>query len=478
MFDIVIVGAGISGAMIARELSKYQLKVLVLEQTGDVGNKASMANSAIVHAGYDPLPGTLKAKLNVLGASMYEQVAQELDVTYKKTGSLTIAINDEQCQKINELFNRAKLNGVEVELLDKKATLEKEPNLTEEVIMSLFAPNSGIIDPFNLVVHAMENAIDNGIQLKLNHKITNISLDNEIFQIECENGSKFTSKIVINASGIDSASINEMVNSRDFEIKGRKGEYFVLDHFNDRFVNHVVFPLPSNKGKGILITPTTSGNYLVGPSSEFVEDKEDVSSDKKTLDDIKRQAEMLVKNIPFEQVIRVFSGLRATGSTGDFIIDMKTIGFINVAGIESPGLASAPALAKYVVEEFVAKLISLKNNEQFNPLVNRYTRPNDLLSNEKAKLINENSKYGKLVCFCEKVSEQEIIDVLHRSCPPHSIKGVKKRVRAGFGKCQGGMCQVTVAKILAKHYGIPLEDVPYDDLKTNISDLKGVTSNE
>ena len=467
MIDIIIIGAGVIGSFIARELAKYKVKVVVLEKENDVGNVTSMANSAIVHSGYDPVPGTLKAKFNVLGNKMYAQTCKELDVKFLPTGSMTVATEPKHLEVLKELEKRAKLNGVEVKLLNEEETKQLEPNLNEKVIGALYCPTAGVVDPFNLVVHAMENAIDNGVELKLNEEVINIEHAENGYKVHTKS-TTYEANIVINASGINGDKISDMVCPHHFEISARKGEYFVLDHFDDKFVTMPIFPLPSEKGKGILVTPTSSHNYLVGPSSEFVDEKDDLSTDTLTLNEVKRQASAMVDNIPFNRVIRIFAGNRPTPSTHDFVIETINNHFINAVGIESPGLVSAPAIGKYVADELISKIKKYELKDNYNPCVKRYVRMQELPLEKRQELVKQNPKYGHVICKCEYVSEQEILDALSRSCPPHSIKALKKRVRTGYGRCQGSMCQPIVAKLIAKNYGIRLDEVVYDDKGTNI----------
>ena len=359
MYDIIIIGAGVTGSFIARELARYKLNVLVLEKDFDVGNETTAANSAIVHSGYDPVPGTLKAKLNVEGNRMFDKVCDELDVSFKRIGSITVALDEAQMETLKALQERAKENGVETILLNREELLEKEPMLQKEVVGGLLAPTAGIIDPFNLCVHLMENAIDNGVTLKLNEEVTKIVKEDGVFVINDE----YKAKVVINATGVMGDIVNELVNDKTFDIMPRKGQYYVFDHFKRPFVSHTLFMVPSDKGKGVLITPTTSGNYLVGPSANLVA-RDEKSTDKGTLTNVKEQANQVIENIPYFEVIRTFAGLRATPSTHDFIIEeSKTENFINVVGIESPGLASSPAIAKKVIDDIISKKFVLVKNE-------------------------------------------------------------------------------------------------------------------
>lgn len=472
-YDIIIIGAGVVGAFIARELSKYKLDVLVLDKENDVGNVTSMANSAIIHSGYDPKPNTLKAKLNVLGNKLFDQIADELDVSFARVGSLTIAMDEEQLETLKSLQERAKINGVEVELLSKEETLKKEKNLNPNLLASLYAKSAGIVDTFNLVAHAFENAIDNGIELLLGKEVVDIQYKISSFFVYTKDNNVYQANYIINASGLASDKIAKMIGNISWSIKPRKGQYYLLDHISDILVKSTIFPLPSTKGKGILISRTTSGNYLVGPSSEFVDSIDDFATDKETLDDIRRQSVELIPDIPFHENIRVFSGLRATSTTGDFIIenDSNNDRFLNIGGIESPGLVASPAIALYVVDNFVGQKFKLEIKENYNPRVRKYIKAKALREEERNDLISSNPDYGEMVCYCEQVTLGEIKDCLSRSVAPRTIKALKKRLRIGFGRCQGGFCQTRTLIELANHYNINLEEVLFDKENSNI--LKG-----
>ncbi len=469
MEDIIVIGAGAVGAFIARNLSKYEVSTLVLDKENDVCDATSMANSAIAHSGYDPLPGTKKAYFNVRGNQMLDQICSDLDVAFTRNGTLTVATEDEQLEVLKELSERSKLNGVPCKILSAEEVKKEEPNITPDVKAALLCPTGGIINPFELVSHAFENALDNGVRLSLGTEVTDIKKEGDHFVVKTNKGD-FSAKVVINAAGVYSDKIAAMIEKIDWAITPRKGEYYVLDHFKEGFVNHVIFPLPSSKGKGILVTRTTSGNYLVGPSSEFVEDKDDVSTDSLTLSQVKAGATQLIPNIPFNQQIRTYSGLRATSTTHDFIIEpSKTYDtFINAAGIESPGLVSSPAIGEYVVEELVSKVIDLKKKDDYVAKIRPYIHEKEMSAEERNELIKSNPDFGTIICNCEKVSLGEIKDVLSRSVPCLTIKALKKRTRAGFGKCQGGFCQPQVLRILASEQGIEPTNVLYDKTGSNI----------
>ena len=394
---------------------------------------------------------------------MFDEICEDLDVNFYRVGSLTVALYDEQLPLLKELAERSKQNGVEVKLLSAEEVKKMEPNINPNVKGALFAPTAGIVDVFNFVVHAVENAVDNGVKLFLNEEVKSIVKEGEYYKVITQK-EEFYSKVVINAAGCYADKIASMVEPIDWKITPRKGEYFVLDHYKEGLVNHVIFPLPSEKGKGILVTMTTSGNYLVGPSSELTDEKDDYRTDPPTLKNVRAQASEMVPSIPFNQVIRVFAGNRPTCTRHDFVIEYskKDKNFINVGGIESPGFVSSPAIGKYVVEQLVKPILSLKEKANYNPKVRKYHRLYNEMRSDDYKFSNEHLNYSEIICNCEKVTLGEILDVLSRSNPPHSVKALKRRTRAGFGKCQGGFCQPRVVLILAKYYGVSPLEINYD----------------
>lgn len=470
-YDVIIIGAGVVGAQIARRLSKYKLNILVLEKENDVGDGSSSANSAIIHSGYDPLPGTLKAKLNVLGNQMYDEICSDLDVEFKRIGSLTLSNSEEEDEILKELVLRAEQNNVEVKLINQEELRQIEPNVSKSARMALFAPTAGIINPFELVVALMENAVDNGVELKLSEEVINIKRENDLFTVYTSNNTYY-SNYIINASGLYSDKVNEMINPKSFTIIPTKGEYTVLDHFDNNYVKHTLFNVPSKKGKGVLVSPTTSNNYLVGPSSEVILEKDDTSCNYEILQNVKSKAYDLVDILRIDQQIKQFAGIRAVSDTKDFVIEETSYHFINVAGIQSPGLASSPAIAVMVCDMIKNK----EEKENWNPKRRPLVRLNKMSFEERKEFVSNNPLFGKIICRCEKITEGEILDVINRSCGATTIKGVKKRIRPGFGKCQGGFCQSYVLDILSRELNKDKKTITYG--KTGSYILKGRTKGE
>lgn len=470
MYDIVIIGAGIAGTYIARELSRFQLKVLLLDRENDVANETTMANSAIIHAGYDAKAGLLKAKFNVAGNSMFDQVCEELDVPLRRCGSLVIGFDESDQKTILNLYENGLKNNVPgMRILTANEVQEMEPAMNETVISALYAPTAGIISPWELAIALAENAIENGIELRLETTVTAIKKDKETYHVITDQ-EIFDTKYIINCAGVYADEINNMVTEPTFQIHPRKGHYFVLDKEVGSLINHVIFQCPTSKGKGVLITPTVHGNLLIGPDSEFIDDKENLSTCSTQLEYIKQAGKRCIPSLPYNKIIRSFAGLRASSDIGDFIIEeaKSAKGFINVAGFESPGLSSIPAVAKYVVELVESINNGLILKDYFNPRRKKVIRFQELSIEEKNQLIKQNPSYGRIICRCETVTEGEIIDCIRRNAGARSIKGVKKRTRPGMGRCQGGFCSPQVVEILARELGMKREEVPYDNREAYI----------
>lgn len=469
-YDISIIGAGVTGALIARELSKFNMKVCILDKDADVAMGTSKANSAIVHAGYDAAPGSLKAQLNVRGNALMDDVARELDVPFKRIGSLVLAFNEEDQQQIQKLHDYGIQNEVpDMEILDQKAIREMEPHISEDVMAALYAPTAGIVCPYELTLAATENAVANGVELILECNIEGIKKQENGYLLETSKG-QIKSRYVINAAGVYSDTLAKMVGDQEINITPRKGEYLLLDKRQGNVVNTVIFQPPSVMGKGILVTPTVDGNLLIGPTAENIEDKDDIATTNMGLNAVIEGARKSVPSFNTRDVITSFAGLRATSSRGDFIIEESKVakGFIHAAGIESPGLSAAPAIAEYVIDILKDIEVPLIKKENHDPIRKPVVRFRELSRLEQAKVIKENPLYGNIICRCETVTEGEIVDAIHRPAGAINLDGVKRRTRAGMGRCQGGFCAPRVVDILARELNIPKEEVTKMGGQSNI----------
>jgi len=469
MFDVIIIGAGIIGATISRELSKYNLKTVILEKEFDVAMEATMANSAIVHSGHDPIPGTLKAKFNILGNRMYKQMSKELDIPYMECGGMVLATSDEELTLVKELYQRALENGLnkkEVILLSRDKILELEPNISDLVNGGLYLPTTAVTLPWEAAIANIENAMDNGVKLKLENKV--LKIEKKEHFIVTTNKDVYEGKVLINATGIHGSNIANLVTKASFKTRARRGEYYVLDK-DVTIANSVLYPVPTEKGKGVIITPQYHGNTLLGPTSEFVSFEDISKTTARGLEYIKNGSQKLLKNIPFHKVVRSFAGGRATSSNEDFIIEESAVpGFINVCGIESPGLTAAPAIAVYVVEEIVGKKLKMIKKDNYNPNRKPVVRTIEMTKDELNELYKIDKKYSKMICRCEKVTEGEIVDSINRNCGARSVVGVKNRSRAGSGRCQGGFCQSEVINILSRELKIDKRSVVYSKTGSEI----------
>lgn len=458
MFDAVVIGAGVIGGLTARELTRYGLKVCILEKKNDVAMGATRANSAIVHAGFDAKEGTLKARFNVKGSEMMEKVAEELGVKYKRNGSLVVGFSDEDRATLEGLYERGKKNGVKgLSVIDREEILTLEKNIGEGVVCALRAETGAIICPYELCMAAIGNAMDNGAELKLNFTVDKIEKSNTGYTVWAGNES-IEAKYVINAAGVHSDDVAALAGDTSFSVGARRGEYMLLDKECGSLVEHTIFRCPSKMGKGILVSPTVDGNLLLGPTAEDIEDKSDTKTTASGLSNVRRQAGEQVSGIEFNKVITSFTGLRSTGSTGDFIINMKD-GFINLAGIESPGLTSSPAIAEYVVEMLKEAGEKLEKRADFNPRRKpmHYFRELDL--DAKNEIIAKNPEYAHVICRCETVSEGEILEAIRTNPKPRDLDGVKRRTRATMGRCQGGFCTPYIVELLAKEMNCDVLDV-------------------
>lgn len=464
MYDVAVIGAGIIGCSIARVLSRYKVNAVLIEKEPDVADCTTKANSAIVHAGYDAKPGTMKAKFNALGNPMYDKLCEELDVPFKRVGSLVLAFNEEDMETINKLYVQGIKNGIAgMEILDRKKVMEMEPRINKEVIGALYAATCGVVGPWELAIALAENAAENGVEILLNNEVKDIKKQETGYSI-CTSAGTVEARYVMNCAGLHADSINNMVAPESFRISPRRGEYNIFDKSVGDLVKTVVFPCPSKLGKGILVSPTVHGNLLIGPNAEDLHDKEAFQTTSEGLQFIREGAERSVPDLPYNAIITSFSGLRARCERDDFIIEeaRDAKGFINVAGIESPGLTSAPAIAEYVIELLKDICGGLEEKEDFVPKRRRVIRFNELSEVQRKELAEKDPRYGRVICRCETITEGEIVDAIHRKVGATTVDGVKRRVRPGSGRCQGGFCGPRVMEILARELNKDINEVVKD----------------
>lgn len=465
MYDVLIIGGGVTGSAIARELSRYDLKTALFEKGEDVCSGTSKANSGIAHAGFDAVPGSWKAKMNIRGSQMMEELSRKLDFPYKRNGSLVLCFDEKDRPRLEKLLQQGKENGVEgLEILEKKELLALEPALSEEVVCALHAPTGGIVCPFKLTIALAENAVVNGVEFHLNEGVKRVQPGTvEGYTVETGKGT-YETRIVVNAAGLYGDEIHNQVSGEKLHITPRKGEYCLMDKKIGQLVSHTIFQMPTAMGKGVLVTPTVHGNLMVGPTATDISDKEGVDTTAEGLDEVLKKAALSVKSLPRGVTITSFAGLRAHEDHDDFILgEVKDApGFFDAVGIESPGLTSAPAIGEWMAEKIVEKLRKTqKVDEKKDFQETRKDIPNiaSMDQAEAAALIAENLAYGTIICRCEKVTEGEIIDAIRRPLGARSLDGIKRRTRAGMGRCQAGFCSTKVMDILARELGIPLEEV-------------------
>ncbi len=457
MYDVAIIGAGVIGAMIARELAKYEIRTVLLEKENDVAMGSTKANSAIIHAGFDAKEGTLKAKLNVEGAKMMPQITKELGVKYEQNGAMVVAFSEDDEKILEELFDRGIKNGVEELMIIRKEKVKKlEPNLSDDIHGALLAPTSAIICPYELTIAAVGNAMDNGVELKRNFEVTDIKNEEYGFEISSPK-EKIRAKYIINAAGVYADKIAKMAGDTSFKITPRKGEYILLDNECENLVKHTIFKTPDKMGKGILISPTVDKNIILGPTAENISDKDDKSTTPEGIEKVVSLAKKYTNKVQFNKMITSFCGLRAVGDTDDFIINSPFKGFINVAGIESPGLSASGAIAKYVIR-LLKETCELTEKQSYNPIRKSMAHFRKLDINQKNEIIKKDRAFGKIICRCEGVTEGEIRAAIRQNPKPYDLDGVKRRTRAQMGRCQGGFCKPYIIKLLAEELGIsPLQ---------------------
>ena len=462
MYDLTIIGGGVTGAALAYELSRYSLKVLLVEKENDLAMGATRANTAIVHGGYDPKPGTLMAKLNARGARRCMELCEKLDIEFCKTGSHVIAFDDEDKETLELLYEQGRINGVEgLEIIDGDEARRREPNLSKEVVAALWVPESGVINPWEFAIAMAEVAVREGLELRRNWEVVDIEKRKEGFCLRSSEGEEVETKFVVNAAGVHAESIHSLVEKADFSIIPTRGEYFLLDRVGGDSVKSIIFQCPKPQGKGVLVSPTVHGNILVGPNAEVVEDPEDCSVSQKALDEVAKSSRRSVPNLDFRLNIRNYAGIRANSSTGDFVVQWAVPKFLDLAAIKSPGLTCAPTLAELAVELLAEAGLELVEKEAWRGK-RKIIRFKSLSDTERAKLVQNNPLYGRVICRCETITEGEVVAAIHREIMPVSIDGLKRRCGTGMGRCQGGFCAPKLQKILARETGLNMEEIVQD----------------
>ena len=456
-YDVIIVGAGVVGCLIARELSRYRLRVLLLDKASDVGEGTTKANTAIVHAGYDAAPGSLKARLNVAGQRMFDDLHAELDIDFERCGTYVVGLEKGDRGTLHWLRERGVQNGVGgLDLIDGAEMLRREPSINSQTVGALHASEGGIVDPFDLCIGAAENAVMNGVELQLDTKALRLVREGDTIQGVETSAGVLRSQWTIIAAGLWSDELLHSAGLDGFEIRPRKGEYFVLDHQASEEVHHVLFPCPTPISKGILVTRTIHGNVMLGPNAQSVEDRGDTATTAAGLDEVMTGALRLVPSLDSRQVIRTFAGLRASSNRQDFTIEIAAgvRGLVAVGGIDSPGLSASPAIARYAVDQLAEAGLALQERSDYNPLRRRLPRFAELGRAERAALIARDPRYGHIICRCETVTEGEIVAACHQPVPARTYDGLKRRVRVGTGRCQGAFDTPLVIKIMARELGL------------------------
>ena len=461
-YDVAVIGAGVVGALIAREMSRYALRVALLEQCNDAAQGTTKANSAIVHAGFDAKPGSRKAEMNVRGNARMEPLCEALHVPFERNGSLVLGFDEADRAHLEQLLEQGRENGVPgLRILSNEELLAMEPGVNPEAVGALYAPTGGIVSPYELCTAAAECAVGNGAEFHRNFRCAAVAWDKNCFGVSSDDNQMITAKLIINAAGVHADDIARRIGDESFAIHARRGEYLLLDNTQAGVVRHTVFQCPSAMGKGVLITPTVHGNILIGPSAENIDDKTDFST---TVAGLQSIQDIIARSVPgyrVRDVITSFTGLRAVCDRHDFVLERSAVNphMIHAAGIESPGLSAAPAIAEYIAELALAALGGAQEKDGWNPGRPKPVRVKDLNPGELRAAIAANPAYGRVVCRCETISEGEILDAIRAPAGARDIDGVKRRTRAGMGRCQGGFCGAKVLEILARELNLPLEEV-------------------
>ena len=458
-YDVAIVGAGVVGGLIARELSRFNISIALLEKCNDMAMGTTKANSAIVHGGFDALNGTLKAKLNVEGTALMPKVCEKLHVPFKNNGSLVVAFSDSEMEHVKVLYERGIKNGVPgLSVIDRDELRRIEPNISEEAVGALLCESAGIVCPYELTIAAVENAVTNGVEFIRNCEVQGI-VSGDCYTLKTTAGD-ITAKFIINAAGNYADKLASMVGDNSIDLVPRKGEYYLLDKSVGNLAVHTIFQCPNEMGKGILVTPTVDGNLLIGPTATNIDDKSDTTTTPEGLRDIVEKALKSVPAVSTRNAITSFAGVRAHPVCDDFIIGWceKSEHFLNVAGVESPGLSAAPAIALYV-REILSEKLNLTEKESYLDTRPAPVRFRHMTDEERAELIKKNPAYGRIICRCETITEGEIIDAIKAPAGARDVDGVKRRTRAGMGRCQGGFCGSKVVEILSRELGVSMNEI-------------------
>ena len=458
MVDIIVIGAGVSGCAIARELSRKKADILVIDREEDVCCGTSKANSAIVHAGYDAAHGSLMAKLNVQGSEMMPKLSKDLDIHYTQNGSLVVMIAEEDRPNLVKLYENGVANGVKgLRIVERDELVQMEPNISDAAVAALYAPTGAIVCPFGLTYALAENAAANGAKFQFDSEVTGIEKIDGGWKVHTVKGD-LEAKVVVNAAGVYADKLHNMVSDDTMTITPRRGDYFLLDRTTGGHVNATIFQLPGKYGKGVLVAPTVHGNTIVGPTAIDIEDKDGVNTTRAGLDEVRDKCGKAVKNLPLRETITSFAGLRAHEQRHEFFIGEIAPGFVDCAAIESPGLSSAPAIG-VMVADIVTNILNLEEDPTFVGTRKGILDPKALPFEERSALVKENPAYGTVICRCETITEGEIIDAIHRVPGARSIDGVKRRTRAGMGRCQGGFCSPRVLEILSRELDVPMSEI-------------------
>jgi len=473
--DVLVIGAGAVGCSIARELTRYNLNVIVVDKNPDVGGLASKSNSAIIHTGYDASPGTLESELVVAANPMYDKIASELDVPFSRVGAILPAITDEQFELLPTLKEKAFKNRVyDIEYLTKEKVLEMEPNMTPEVRGALYIPRESIIDPFLLVVGYAENAVANGAQFLLNTEVTGIEIkDGRITGANTTKGF-IEAKFIVNAAGLFCDQIASFVKKNDFFVNPRRGQFYILDKNTNCKTNHIILPIPTKLTKGKLMCPTTHGNMLIGPTAEDLEDKLDASTTKEGLQSIVADVKKMIPCVNMKDTITQFAGLRPNRNPEGLHIDAydDVPNFVNISGVRSTGVTGSAAIGKYVIRLLQTMGMDAKPNLSFNPVRKSIPCFHEMDIHQKEEIIREDKLYAHVVCRCETITEGEIVRAIHSPIPAKTVDAIKRRLRAGMGRCQGGFCGPKVLEIIARELGIHQEAVVKDRIGSNMLEGK------